>query len=39
MLAALGGSPIEVRDAALLALGYVFARRRSELAALARDRT
>ena len=34
VISSLGSSPIEARDAALLALGYIFARRRSELAGL-----
>jgi integrase len=34
VIGALGSSPLEVRDAALLALGYCFARRRSELTGL-----
>lgn len=34
VLAGLGDDPIDVRDAALLALGYCFARRRSELVGL-----
>lgn len=38
VIAALGDTPLEVRDAALLSLGYVFARRRSELAGLDLDR-
>lgn len=38
VIAALGDTPLEVRDAALLSLGYAFARRRSELAGLDLDR-
>ena len=38
VIAALGTKPLEVRDAALLALGYCFARRRSELTGLDLDR-
>ena len=34
VIAALGDTPLEIRDAALLSLGYAFARRRSELAGL-----
>jgi integrase len=37
VIGALGNSPLEVRDAALLALGYCFARRRSELTGLDLD--
>ncbi len=38
VIAGMGNSPLETRDAALLALGYCFARRRSELAGLDLDR-
>ena len=38
VIAGMGNSPLESRDAALLALGYCFARRRSELAGLDLDR-
>lgn len=37
VIAALGDTPLEIRDAALLSLGYAFARRRSELAGLDLD--